>query len=135
MATIIVLGCYTGLSSLWIFLHLLEHGEALARTTAFTAMVVFEKVSVFAFRSLRSSCWHIGWFSNRFLLAALAVTLGAQILAVYWTPLQVLLRTVPIGVAEWQWIALFALPILVLPEILKMVVSARNNRRQRSPET
>ncbi len=135
VATIIVLGCYTGLSSLWIFLHLLEHGEALARTTAFTAMVVFEKVSVFAFRSLRSSCWHIGWFSNRFLLAALAVTLGAQILAVYWTPLQVLLRTVPIGVAEWQWIALFALPILVLPEILKMVVSARNNRRQRSPET
>ncbi len=117
--TIILLGTYTGLSSLWIFFHLMDQGVELARTTAFTAMVVFEKVSVFAFRSLRLNSWRIGWFSNPFLLGALAVTLGAQVLAVYWAPLQTLLRTVPIGLDQWIWIGLFAVPILIVPEAFK----------------
>lgn len=117
--TIIILGTYTGLSSLWIFFHLMDQGVELARTTAFTAMVVFEKVSVFAFRSLRLPGWRIGWFSNPFLLGALAVTLGAQVLAVYWAPLQVMLRTVPMGSEEWVWIGIFALPIIIVPEVLK----------------
>lgn len=119
IATIIILGTYTGLSSLWIFFHLMDQGVELARTTAFTAMVVFEKVSVFAFRSLRLPGWRIGWFSNPFLLGALAVTLGAQVLAVYWAPLQVMLRTVPMGPEEWIWIGMFALPIIIFPEALK----------------
>lgn len=119
IVTIILLGSYTGLSSLWIFFHLMDQGLELARTTGFTAMVVFEKVSVFAFRSLRLTSWRIGWLSNAFLLAALAVTLGAQVLAVYWPPLQLLLHTVAIGSQEWLIIAAFALPIIVVPELLK----------------
>ena len=121
VATIILLGTYTGLSSLWIFFHLMDQGVELARTTAFTAMVVFEKVSVFAFRSLRLPSWQIGWLSNPFLLLALAATLSAQLLAVYWSPLQKLLHTTAIGVPEWQWIGLFALPIMIVPEVFKAV--------------
>lgn len=119
VVTILMLGTYTGLSSLWVFFHLMDLGVELARTTAFTAMVVFEKVSVFAFRSLRLPSWKIGWFSNPFLLLALAVTLGAQVLAIYWPPLQTLLHTVPMGRDEWALIALFALPIFVVPEVFK----------------
>ncbi|MHA6323644.1 cation-translocating P-type ATPase [Roseivivax sp. CAU 1753] len=119
VVTIVLLGTYTGLSSLWIFFHLMDQGVELARTTAFTAMIFFEKFSVFAFRSLRLPGWRIGWFSNPFLLGALAVTLCAQMLAIYWPPLQVLLRTVPIGSSEWIWIGLFTLPIVIVPEILK----------------
>lgn len=122
LASILALGLYTGGSSLWIFFQLLDQSVELARTTAFTAMVVFEKVSVFAFRSLRWPGIKIGWFSNPFLLVALAVTLGMQVLAVYWAPLQVMLKTVPMGASEWQWIAMFALPILVVPEVLKTVL-------------
>ncbi len=125
--TITVLGLYTGISSLWIFFQLLDQGVELARTTAFTAMVVFEKFSVFAFRSLHLTSWKIGWFSNRFLIAALAATLGAQVLAVYWPPLQALLRTVPIGMNEWALIALFVLPILIIPDVYKSI-SARSMR-------
>ena len=121
IVTIVLLGTYTGLASLWIFFHLMDQGVELARTTAFTAMVVFEKVSVFAFRSLRLTSWRIGWFSNPFLLGALLITVSAQVLAVYWAPLQVLLRTAPMGVAEWGLIALFAVPVLVVPEAFKAV--------------
>ncbi|MCF2870400.1 cation-transporting P-type ATPase [Octadecabacter sp. G9-8] len=119
IVTILVLGTYTGLSSLWIFFHLMDMGVELARTTAFSAMVVFEKVSVFAFRSLHLTAWRIGWFSNPFLLVALTVTLGAQVLALYWGPLQMLLHTVPIGLDEWLLIAVFALPIIIVPEVFK----------------
>lgn len=123
MITIAAFGLYTGLSSLWIFFHLMDHGLELARTTAFTAMVVFEKFSVFAFRSLTLTSWRIGWFSNKFLLAALLLTLGAQVLAVYWPPLQALLRTVPIGTDEWLLIGLFVLPILIVPDLFKIIRS------------
>jgi Ca2+-transporting ATPase len=125
IVTIILLGLYTGLSSLWIFFELMDQGVDLARTTAFTAMVVFEKASVFAFRSLHLPGWRIGWFSNPFLLGALAITLGAQLLAVYWAPLQIMLHTVPIGTEEWALIGLFVLPILIVPELLKVLTARR----------
>ncbi|MCO4846749.1 MAG: HAD-IC family P-type ATPase [Yoonia sp.] len=121
IALIAVFGLYTGLSSLWIFWTLLEIDETLARTAAFTAMVFFEKFSVFAFRSLRAPCWHIGWFSNPFLLLALTATLGAQVAAVYWPPLQTLLHTTALGWAQWQVIGLMTLPLVIAPEIVKTI--------------
>ncbi|SIS75694.1 Ca2+-transporting ATPase [Roseivivax lentus] len=119
IGTIALFGLYSGSASLWLFFSLQEHGVELARTAAFTGMVVFEKVSVFAFRSLHAPCWRIGWLSNPLLLLALTATMGMQALAVYWPPLQVLLHTVPIGWAEWQLILALALPLLVVPELVK----------------
>jgi len=80
---------------------------------------VFEKLSVFAFRSLRQPGWRIGWLGNPLLLLALAVTLGAQVAAVYWPPLQTLLRTVPLGWDDWRVILLAALPLVIVPEAIK----------------
>ncbi|MEM9786122.1 MAG: cation-transporting P-type ATPase [Pseudomonadota bacterium] len=121
VALIAAFGLYTGLSSLWIFWSLLAVDETVARTAAFTAMVVFEKFSVFAFRSLRAPCSRIGWASNRFLLLALFVTLSAQVVAVYWSPLQTLLHTTALSWAAWQIIGLFTLPLIILPELFKMI--------------
>ncbi len=119
IALIITFGCYTGGAALWVFWQLVPVDVDLARTAAFTAMVIFEKASVFAFRSLRSPCWRIGWLSNRTLIAALFVTIGAQVVAVYWAPLQVLLHTVPLDAAHWIMIALLALPLIIVPELVK----------------
>lgn len=120
-ALILAFGLYTGAASLWLFYTLMPLGVDLARTVAFTGMVVFEKVSVFAFRSLTNPCWKIGWFSNRLLVGALAITLCLQATAVYWEPLQMLLRTVPIGLEHWGMIALFAAPLLIVPELFKTI--------------
>jgi Ca2+-transporting ATPase len=127
VALIALFGLYTGLSSLWIFWTLLPTDETLARTAAFTAMVVFEKFSVFAFRSLRAPCSRIGWTSNPFLLLALAATLGAQVAAVYWPPLQTLLHTTGLSLAEWQMIGLFTLPLIIIPELTKMIQTRRHS--------
>lgn len=119
---IAVFGLYTGSASLWIFYTFLPLGPDVARTAAFTGMVIFEKVSVFAFRSLTQPNWKIGWLSNPILIAALVASIGAQGLAVYWAPLQTLLQTVPIGVDQWTMIVMLALPILVVPEVVKSVM-------------
>ena len=124
-AMILGLGLYTGTASLYIFYTTLSLGdEALARTAAFTAMVFFEKISVFAFRSFHHSNFRIGWFSNRLLVVALVAMIGAQLAAIYWPPLQLLLKTAPLGWAEWQTIALAAVPLLVVPEIVKALRSS-----------
>ncbi|MFV1591247.1 cation-transporting P-type ATPase [Phaeobacter sp. JH20_36] len=132
LLSILALGLYTGLASLWLFLHLLDGNEDLARTAAFTAMVVFEKASVFAFRSLHLPCWRIGVFSNPLLLAALVVTIGAQVAAVYWPPLQVMLHTVPLQGEHWGLIALLVLPILLVPEGLKTLRYLSGQRQRRA---
>lgn len=122
---ILCFGLYTGLASLWIFETLRPAGVELARTAAFTAMVVFEKTSVFAFRSLRTPGWRLGYLSNPALLVAFAAMMALQVAAVYWAPLQTLLQTVPLRLSDWGLIAGFALPLLVLPEIWKSLRTAR----------
>ncbi|WP_425090921.1 cation-translocating P-type ATPase [Tropicimonas sp. S265A] len=120
LLTLLAFGTYTGAASLFLFYVFLPSGVDVARTAAFTGMVVFEKVSVFAFRSLHMPCSAIGWFSNRFLILAFSASLLAQVAAVYWAPLQTLLRTVPLSLEHWSWIALAALPLVVVPEIIKL---------------
>jgi Ca2+-transporting ATPase len=123
--TLAAFGLYTGTASLVLFYSFLPLGLDVARTTAFTGMVVFEKVSVFAFRSLTQPCTRIGWFSNRVLIAAFSVSLSLQVAAVYFPPLQALLQTAPLGADQWMWIAIAALPLLIVPEVFKSLRSAR----------
>ncbi|MGC9368002.1 MAG: cation-translocating P-type ATPase [Paracoccaceae bacterium] len=118
---LVLFGTYTSAATLWIFYHYLPQGEGVARTAAFTAMLLFEKASVFAFRALTLPCSKIGWFSNPLLLVALSASVGAQVAAVYWPPMQLLLHTEALAWAQWQVIALLALPLLILPELYKAV--------------
>ena len=118
---ILAFGAYTGSASLYLFHTFLPDGETLARTAAFSGMVLFEKVSVFAFRSFSRPCWRLGWFSNPLLVLALVSMVGAQIAAVYWEPLQTLLRTAPLGWEHWQMICLLAAPIIIVPELIKTI--------------
>lgn len=122
---IAMFGLYTATASLWLFYTLLPQGEMVARTAAFTGMVVFEKVSVFAFRSLTQPCTRIGWLSNPFLIAAFLFSLSLQLAAVYWSPLQVLLKTTGLSGDVWLTILVLATPLILVPEAVKWTASRR----------
>jgi Ca2+-transporting ATPase len=124
-------GTYTGLVSLWLFYSNLTLGEDLARTMAFTAMVVFEKMSVLAFRSFRLPLHRIGFLSNPALAAALTLMLCLQFAAIYWPPLQALLHTVPLSLDQIGFIFALSLPLVLVPEAIKLVL-ASHRRRQRT---
>ena len=123
LALEVAFGLYTGLVSLWIVYTHLPQGTDVARTMAFPAMVVFEKVSVFAFRSFRMPQSRIGFLSNPALIVAFSAMLALQFLALYWPPLQALLHTVPLPVESLGLIALCALPLFVVPELVKVLRS------------
>ena len=53
--------------------------------------------------------------------------IGLQVLAVYWPPLQALLRTAPLGLEHWGMIAALALPLLAVPEAIKGLRARRRN--------
>lgn len=81
----------------------LRQSAELAQTMAFTALVTLELVRVQMVRSQ----YHIGLFSNPWLVAALASSLGLQLLVIY-TPLRRIFGTVGLGIAEWGLIFVIA---------------------------
>ena len=119
---LLFLGSYIALATLWIFHHYLAtHDVALAQTVAFSAIIIIEKMNVFNFRSLRWPMYKVGFFSNPWLLLAWGVTVGAQVAAVYFPPLQQMLHTVPLRLEDWGLIFAVALPIFIVMELYKII--------------
>jgi Ca2+-transporting ATPase len=122
---ILLFAAYTGTASLFAFYQTLGQGVVVAQTVAFTTMIFLEKFSVLAFRSLTLPWSKIGFFSNPWLLAALLLTLSAQIAAVYWPPLQQVLHTTGLGPQTWIMIIALTAPVVVIPEAVKLYLNRR----------
>jgi Ca2+-transporting ATPase len=102
------MGLFVGITTLAMFtvglVYAGVHGEdglALARTMAFTMLVVAQMCYVFECRSEAYTAFELGFFSNRFLIAAVVCSVAVQFLAVYSPWLQRVLQTVPLE--GWQW--------------------------------
>lgn len=122
---IAVLGTYVGLVTLWLFHYYLakdpQNGMVLAQTIAFTGIIILEKMIVLNFRSLREPINVIGFFTNKWLLLAIALTLGLQACAVYVPFLQSALHTTAMSWEDWGIIVLVSLPIFILTELYKWI--------------
>jgi Ca2+-transporting ATPase len=120
---ILGIGAYIALATAVLFYLRLGDGSAenvmYAQTVAFTGIIVLEKVNVFNFRSLAHPLSSIGYFSNKWLLLAVAITLGAQICAVYVPFLQTALHTVPLSWQDWALMFAIAAPLFLIVELLK----------------
>ncbi|MFQ5562353.1 MAG: cation transporting ATPase C-terminal domain-containing protein [Parvularculaceae bacterium] len=130
VASIALLGGYIGLAAAWLFQTYLAAGDPdaamRAQTVAFTAIIVMEKFNVFNFRTLYEPLWRTGFFTNRWLLIAVAGTLAVQTLAVYAPPLQALLHTVALRLGDWGTIVLIAAPVIMVVEAVKTFAWARH---------
>ncbi len=124
LLSIVVLGSYLGGATFWIF-HTYLQGDpgevARAQTMAFTGLIVFQKINVFNFRSLHSSLFSIGIFSNPWIILAWLATVGLQVCAVYVPILQELLHTVALTANDWLVILAIGMPIFVAGEIVTWV--------------
>ena len=93
---IIVIGVLITIATLTVFRLNLPAGETLARTSAFTLLVMLEFVRLYMIRSE----YRTPFFSNAYLLWAIIISFLLQ-LAVIYTPLSFFFRTVPLTVSEW----------------------------------
>ncbi len=135
ISMIAVLGVYIGFATLGLHHYYLArhlpHSEILAQTVAFTAIIVLEKMNVFNYRSLSGPiAVTTGFFSNIWVLLAIAVTIGLQACAVYLPVLQRALHTTALGWREWGMIFAVAIPIYLLTEGYKWILW-RAHRRKR----
>ena len=77
------------------------HDEALARTMAFTTLMMYQLFDVYNCRSRRRSAF-VGFLDNKWLLVAIAFSLGTHILVIYVPALQTAFHTVPLSFRDWM---------------------------------
>lgn len=103
-----------------------------ARTMAFTTLMLFQLCNVFNARSDDRSAFH-GFFSNRWLIGAVALSLALHILVVSVPVLQAAFDTVTLSPADWLICAVVASSVLWLRELAKLVL--RNVNLAAQPAT
>jgi len=95
----------------------LQQSVELGRTMAFMTLVLLEIVRL---QMIRSS-YHSGMFSNKWLIGAVMMSLGLQLLVVY-TPLRTFFKTIPLGGMEWAYMGSALVGVFILGTISSMII-------------
>jgi cation-transporting ATPase F len=90
-----------------------------ARTAALNLFVVVEAFYLFSCRSLTHSVWHVGLFSNRWILAGVSVQALGQIAITYLPIMNTVFQTSPISAGVWLRIFAVAAATTVIVAIDK----------------
>lgn len=125
-----VIGLVGGLNASVLFLMFLffrssAEGLGYAQSVVFVGLGVSALFVSFSIRNLKRPLWEIPFFENKYLLGSLALGLGLLAAAVYWPPLQFLLRSRPIGFLEWVIIFGAGFINIVLIEIAKWMFTRK----------
>lgn len=101
-----------------------------ARTVAFTALSLFQMAHVLNCRSLDKSLFKIGWFSNLYLVGAIALTLALQAAVVYVPFFEFVFNAVPLSLFDWGLIFLVSSTPIWIVEIRKLLEVSSHSDRQ-----
>lgn len=115
---VLIVGVIITIGTLWIFATELPNGLQKAQTMAFTSLVMFEMFNVFNVRNLSRE--RVGFFTNKKLLLAIALSIFLQLLVIYYGPLQQAFGTVPLAPGDWIKIILVSVTVLLVLIIKKM---------------
>ncbi len=113
---VIVLGLF------WLYLE--KSSLAKAQTVAFSSFVVFEIARLQMIRSR----YHLGFFSNKWLLAAVVASFAVQLISVY-SPLRHVFGTVPLEIADWAVIVAAALLLYLINKGYYTIRKLRNRKK------
>ncbi|MPZ33083.1 MAG: HAD-IC family P-type ATPase [Rhodospirillales bacterium] len=98
--------------------------EAHARTMAFTTLMMFQLFDVYNCRSRRRSAF-AGLLENKWLIVAIAFSLGTHVLVVYTPFLQAAFLTVPLSTVDWVIATAVAATLLIAMELAKVGLRRR----------
>lgn len=125
---------YTGGATLGVFFWALNSGRSAveAQCLCFVTLVMVEMAMCFNSRSERYSLFKIGFFSNRWLVAAVVSSISLTIVVIYVPFLQGPFHTYNMNAVDWGIVLLVFAMALILVEIGKFVAS-RWGRRKNHP--
>lgn len=95
-----------------------------ARTAGFTVLVLAQLFNALNARSADASAFK-GLFANRWLWAAIGLSLVLQVAVVHLAPLNIAFGTVPLGLDQWLVCAAMASVVLWATELRKLLTRSR----------
>lgn len=116
---IFIIGLITDLFLLGLFFWLIKYsGYQMPhiRSIIFAGLTIDSLFYVFSCKSLKRNLWHINPFSNKFLIGAWLFGLIMLLAALYFSPLQSLLRTTPLNTFDWVLVLGLGLINMILIE-------------------
>lgn len=128
---IAIVSAVSGLLVLGFFLYILgSTGELIyARTSAFAFLGINTLFTVFVIRNMDKPLWQTDFFENKYLWAGVAIGIIMQFSAVYWSPLQSLLGTVPLQAREWWLISGGTVLVILSIEVIKSITGKNYAKR------
>lgn len=99
-----------------------ERGLYMARTIAFTTLILAELIRAFSGRSERFSIFKLGVFSNKILVGASLLSFGLLLLVLYVPFLQPIFNTFALGLNDWEIVISLCLIPFIAGELYKPLV-------------
>jgi Ca2+-transporting ATPase len=124
LINILIMGGVMAAGTLWVFHSASPGGIGYGRTMAFTTLILFQIFNSFNARSETRSAFH-GLFRNRWLWAAVLMSIGLHLMVLYVPFLQIAFGTVGLGAWDWVRAVAVASSILWVGEAAKFVTRRR----------
>ena len=105
-----------------------EAGKIKASTLSLTVLVAIEMLNALNALSEDSSLFTMPPWCNPWLLVAMAISFGLHFVIMYIPVLADVFSIVPLSLTEWLLVLLFASPVLVIDEVLKLMGRLHFNR-------
>jgi Ca2+-transporting ATPase len=108
--------------TLFIFIREMSDNIVTPRDTTmtFTCFVFFDMFNALSCRSQTKSVFRLGFFSNKPFLFSVTGSLIAQMLVIYWPPLQKVFVTEPLSFADIVTLIAIASTVFIASEIKKV---------------
>jgi P-type Ca2+ transporter type 2C len=113
---------FMAVGTLSIFFSAYNNGEIIfARTMAFTTLAMFQVFNALNCRSRDKSVFQLGFFTNPYLIAAMAVSVILQVGVTLIPFMQTALQTTPLSLLNWVTIVAVASTVFIADELRKLV--------------
>jgi Ca2+-transporting ATPase len=108
---------------LMVYLYYLNSGVSIEhmRTAVFTLLALFQFWAAMNARTMVESIFKVGFFSNRYLTAAIIISLIVQIAVIYLPELNAIMKTAPLALFDWIFIICTSSILFVVFEGLKLL--------------
>jgi Ca2+-transporting ATPase len=107
-----------------------ERGLMMARTVAFTTLILAELIRAYSSRSERISVIKLGVFSNKSMVGATLVSLLLLLVVIYVPFLEPIFKTYALKPIDWMVILILCLIPLTAGEVNKMILSYKASKAQ-----
>ena len=119
--------------TLWVFWKMMEDGKMTARDTTmtFTCFVFFDMFNALSSRSQERFVWEIGFFSNRFFIVAVSLSILCQLAVIYAPPLQFIFQTEALTLTDLLFLTALSSSVFFICEGKKLLMRLKRPAKGR----